>query len=143
MQITLEGLLGFPAIAYTQRTLLGYPLALSCCKKVHPKNLHLCISMCTKDRWPLNHWPAACLFFIISLSSLMDELRVSCATTDGTLHFLSAHAGDMVWQEKAQVGFFNSITQWSLLDRHFVKSLTLCKLVAGLLVKLEFRGCLR
>ena len=36
----------------------------------------------------------------------MDELRVSCATTDGTLHFLSAHAGDMVWQETAELGSF-------------------------------------
>ena len=74
----------------------------------------------------------------------MDELRVSCATTDGTLHFLSAHAGDMVWQETAELGSFllhNPLA--SLLDRHFVQSLTLCKLVAGLLVKLEFRGCLR
>lgn len=62
--------------------------------------------MCTKDRWPLNHWPAAYLFFIFSLSSSMDELRVSCANTDGTLHFLSAHAGVMVWQEKAQEGSF-------------------------------------
>ena len=56
----------------------------------------------------------------------MDELRVSCATTDGTLHFLSAHAGNMVWQETAELGSFllhNPLA--SLLDRHFVRSLTL------------------